>query len=141
MAYQPIPAEMFDEALVKKGGFKKTSTSHEVVYEYEHQKHPGLKVRVFSSVSTRGDQARACGQDAIRVTLAYYRNGKSWGLGKATRVNRTGAPEEVLKRTIERAREMYALGNQYVARGTCRRCGSLTWARGACIAETTLGDE
>lgn len=108
------------------GGFK----GKEDVYVFQHRKDPGLEVQVFTSV-TAGGSVRAKGADAIRVCLIYKNKAKQQGteseearqydLGSACRVYRTGEIDNIVERTVERAREMYKAAN-LVER--CQDCSS-----------------
>jgi putative addiction module killer protein len=108
------------------GGFK----GKEDVYVFQHRKDPGLEVQVFTSV-TAGGSVRAKGADAIRVCLVYKNKAKQQGteseearqydLGSACRVYRTGEIDNIVERTVERAREMYKAAN-LVER--CQDCSS-----------------
>ena len=82
----------------------------------------GLFVVVFSSVVN--GSARSKDADAIRVVLeGKKRDGSRRGLRKSKRVFRTGTIDGVIDRTLERAREAYALGLK--ANGErCKSCGA-----------------
>ena len=102
----------------------------EDVYVFQHRKDPGLEVQVFTSVTADGS-VRAKGADAIRVCLIYKNKAKQQGteseearqydLGSACRVHRTGEIDNIVERTVERAREMYMAAN-LVER--CQGCSS-----------------
>jgi hypothetical protein len=63
----------------------------------------GIKVRVYTSVDKRDGLIRACGEDAIRVcTLYRTREGDVRGIGKETRVHRTGDINMIVVRLVER---------------------------------------
>lgn len=106
------------------GSFK----GKEDVYVFQHRKDPGLEVQVFTSV-TSGGSVRAKGADAIRVCLVYKNKikqknpeaeeARQYDLGSACRVYRTGDIDNIVERTVERAREMYKAANE-VER--CPRC-------------------
>lgn len=98
------------------GGFK----GKEQVYVFKHRKDPGLEVQVFTSVLESGS-VRGKGADAIRVCLIYKNKAKQqnpeseearqYDLGSGCRVYRTGDIDDIVTRTVERAREMYKLAN------------------------------
>lgn len=128
-----VPAEKFAEKFTA-AGFKPSASRTEVVYERPHN-DPRYTIKVYTSLSLNAAETRGVGADAIRVCLVFTgKNGKTVGVGKATRVNRTGSVEGVLERTIERAREMWALANESSRTGVCK-CGALKWAdSGRCTA-------
>lgn len=70
---------------------------------------PGMKVQVYTTVIGDNEnvpvEVRASGKDAIRVAAVYVtKDGKTRGLGKETRVNRTGNVEDICERMLERMR-------------------------------------
>lgn len=73
---------------------------------------------------------RANGTDAIRVYLTFEKfkynriQDRTRGLGKATRVNRTGVMNEVLKRLKQRIKTVEAKANK---NKKCSCCGSPTF--------------
>jgi len=82
-----------------------------------------VQVRVYTSVvgGTNGVplQVRAEGKDAIRVCATYETlSGKTRGIVKETRINRTGNIEDIVDRTYTRMRSAYKSAN------TCERCHS-----------------
>jgi hypothetical protein len=100
----------------------------EQVWVFNHRKDPGLEIRVFTSVTPSG-QARETGADAIRVCLSYKNKAKQanpdsteareYDLGGSCRVFRTGNIDDIVERTVDRAREAYIKANE-VAR--CPKC-------------------
>ncbi len=101
----------------KYGGFK----GKEQVYVFKHRKDPGLEVQVFTSVLDSGS-VRGKGADAIRVCLVYKNKAKQenpegaeakqFELGSGCRVYRTGDIDDIVSRTVDRAREMYVEANK-----------------------------
>ena len=85
-----------------------------------------MQVRVYTTV-IGGDndvpfQVRAEGKDAIRVCATYTtRDGKSRGLAKETRVNRTGNIDDIVDRMYQRMRSAYKTGTDGKR---CRDCGA-----------------
>lgn len=133
MAYIEVPAESLKGMLAAKG-FTEMVVNKEVVYERANHIDPNLKVRVYTSLAVGEEKARKCGGDAIRCCLVFNRFGKTWGIAKAKRVYRSGKLEDVLDRTLERAREMYALANQFASH-KCS-CGAPRWLdSGRCVAK------
>tara|TARA_A100001011_G_C14276819_1_gene829660 strand:- start:1362 stop:1919 length:558 start_codon:yes stop_codon:yes gene_type:complete len=73
---------------------------------------PGMKVQVYTTVIGDGKnvpiEVRASGKDAIRVCAVYVtKDGMTRGLGKETRVNRTGNIEDIIDRMVERMRKAW----------------------------------
>lgn len=108
--YVEVDRSAFISALEEKGFTRDSLAKGEVVYTRQHHADPTMQVKIFTSLPNRSGDARACGQDAIRVLLIFTnpKSGKSGCLFKAARVYRTGTQEKVIERTIERAREAYA---------------------------------
>ena len=106
------------------GGFK----GKEEVWVFQHRKDPGLEVQVFTSI-TSGGEVRSKGADAIRVCLIVKNkakladpkspDAKQYDLGSECRVYRTGDIDNIVERTVERARDAYKKANE-VER--CRDC-------------------
>ena len=66
--------------------------------------------------------ARNRGRDAIRVATVYKTAGGSKrGLNKQRRVNRTGTVEDIIERTVQRARDAWRLGTNP---SRCKDCGA-----------------
>jgi hypothetical protein len=73
---------------------------------------------VYSSIQRGAEEARGCGEDAIRVVALFADARHQWPartipIFKATRVHRTGSVEAVLERMVDRAREAYAACNRH----------------------------
>lgn len=108
-----------------QGGYK----GKEQVYVFKHRRDPGLEVQVFTSV-VAGGEARAKGADAIRVCLVYKNKAKQqdpeseesrqYDIGQGCRVYRTGDIDDIIERTVERAREMYTLANKVERCAACQ---------------------
>ena len=91
---------------------------------YVRQVKPSIYVAVYTSCSGhRGIiSARNKGKDAIRVSTVYKtKDGSSRGLGKQRRVHRTGKIDDIIERTVERAREAWKIGR---SPKTCKECGA-----------------
>ena len=93
----------------------------ERVYARNVTKDGKIQVRVYTSVigGYNGSdlQVRAEGKDAIRVCATYMtRDGKTRGLVKETRINRTGNIDDIVDRAYQRMRSAYKSAN------TCERC-------------------
>jgi uncharacterized protein YjeT (DUF2065 family) len=108
------------------GGWK----GKEEVWVFQHRKDPGLEVQVFTSI-TSGGSVRSKGADAIRVCLVVKNkakladpnspDAKQYDLGSECRVHRTGDIDDIVDRTVERARDAYRRANE-VER--CSRCSA-----------------
>ena len=106
------------------GGWK----GKEEVWVFQHRKDPGLEVQVFTSI-TQGGSVRSKGADAIRVCLIYKNKAKQTGtenpearqydLGSECRVHRTGDIDDIVERTVERARDAYKRANEVERCGKC----------------------
>jgi hypothetical protein len=73
---------------------------------------PGMKVQVYTTVIGDGEnvpiEVRASGKDAIRVCAVYVtKDGKTRGLSKETRINRTGNVEDICERMLTRMRKAW----------------------------------
>tara|TARA_Y100001970_G_scaffold288959_1_gene417855 strand:+ start:705 stop:1253 length:549 start_codon:yes stop_codon:yes gene_type:complete len=98
----------------------------ERIYARHEGLPPGMKVQVFTTVIGDGDnvpiEVRASGKDAIRVCAVYVtKDGKTRGLGKETRVNRTGNIEDIVERMLERMRKAWMTCKTV---NRCRDCNS-----------------
>ena len=123
MAYNPVPSEIIHSTL-KVAGFVEGVAYKEVVFDRPCHNLPSLIIRVYTSASVGSSKVKGCGKDAIRVVLLYKDpQGKTHGVKKATKVLRTGTTEDILKRMLDRAREMYAFANWMHAAGPCK-CGA-----------------
>jgi hypothetical protein len=109
--YVEVPAEAMFAFLQSKGFSRREDRSSEIVYERAHAHDSRFKVLVYTSISKYASRARSLGGDAIRVVAIFEDSTRSYGIAKMPRVFRTGSVEKVLERTIERAREAYAVCN------------------------------
>jgi hypothetical protein len=118
-----VPAAAIRERLAAAGFGLITAASGEEIYSRSHDRNSRYAVKVYSSIQRGADEARGCGEDAIRVVAIHYSgsvgpNGE-WlydtarAICEATRVLRTGTVDGVLDRMIERAREAYAACNKH----------------------------
>ena len=117
-------------------GFVPGVANREVVYDWAHPVKPEFKVRVYTSLSIGATECREAGADAIRVCAVYVApSGKTFGVGKTTRVNRTGYPAAVLSRMLCRIGDVRLLLEGYVKVEPCK-CGSPRWPdSGNCMAK------
>ncbi len=115
MSYIEIPAEKITSLLESKG-FTKGIMGQEITYTIAHKREPKLKITIYTSLSVSGISARECGKDAIRVSATLVTEAKTYGIIKAKRVYRTGTVEGVLDRMLERAREVYSEGTEWLNR-------------------------
>ena len=111
-----IDRNQFCTVLEDKGFVQDADAYGELVYIRQHHLDPTMFVKIYTSMPLWAGDTRPCGEDAIRVMLIFKneRTGRSGCLHKTTRVNRTGTANGVIDRTLERAREAYAAGNDRV---------------------------
>jgi hypothetical protein len=115
--YVEVSREAFCKALEAKGFTQdQKALGNEIVYVRQHHFDKTMFVKIYTSLPKNRDEARGCGDDAIRVVLIFDNptTGKSGGLYKAPRVYRTGSEERVIARTLERARNAYQNANDRV---------------------------
>lgn len=101
-------------AFFNEKGFASFVQGNELVFYREHDREPGLRVKVYSSLTPMASRARGCGQDAIRVVAVYEKGDANFAIYKSPRVYRTGSTEAVLERTLARMREGYARCNEWL---------------------------
>jgi len=116
--FVPVPAAAIRSRLAGAGFLLVPGTRGEEVYERPHDRDARYVVRVYSSIQRGEEEARDCGEDAIRVVALfvdgkYYSPPRTVPIFKATRVHRTGTVDGVLDRLIERAREAYKACNEH----------------------------
>ncbi len=103
---------------------------------------PGMKVQVYTTVIGDNEnvpvEVRASGKDAIRVAAVYVtKDGKTRGLGKETRVNRTGNINDICERMLERMRKAWMTcktptrckcgAPKFVTKNNKLACAELCW--------------
>jgi hypothetical protein len=121
-----VPASAIRERLAAAGFRLLPATGGEEVYERAHNRDTRYTVKVYSSIRRGAEEARDCGEDAIRVVALVTDSRFHWPprvtpIFKATRVHRTGTVEKVLDRMIERAREAYAACNSHRGGGAAQK--------------------
>ncbi len=116
--YVEVPsAALF--ARLEEAGFTRGIMGREVTYTRAHAKDARLSVVVYTSAAEGAQDARGCGEDAIRVVAAFTwlhrasNEQRRKNLFKA-KVLRVTSIEGVLQRTIEKAREAYAACNEFL---------------------------
>lgn len=115
-------------------GFTRSVRRSEVTYERAHS-NPKFRIVVYTSLTEGQNVTRAKGSDAIRAALVMDHNGKTRGVTKTQRVNRTGTPDAVLDRALSRARDLWYETNEMIKRGLCGNCGAPRYAdSGRCAA-------
>jgi len=127
--YVEVPAEAIF-AKLSGMGFEQDVFGGEIVFKLTHKKCKHVTLTVYTSLPARGGDARACGEDAIRVTAVFQRQSPGRDrpftrvMFKSPRVYRTGSVEGVLQRMHERAREAYAAVNEQLKdqQKTCFEC-------------------
>ena len=86
--YTPVTlAEINDFLKAEKGWVEANVSAREHVRDFPLKRHPGVVIRVYTSIHKDNGIARKKGQDAIRVCAVDTVKGK--GLVKSSRVNRT----------------------------------------------------
>lgn len=123
-SYVEIPRAVFVDFL-KIMGFEQEPVGGEVVYSRRHAKHPGMLVKVYTSIAEQGDTARAKGADAIRIValLTWTRKGETNLRRKVlfqARILRVNSVEKVLERVRDKAREAYAACNEFLKNSATR---------------------
>ena len=115
--YVEVDRETFISALEAAGFTPDPETTvGELVYVRQHKVDTTMFIKIFTSLPRNGGDVRAKGQDAIRVLLMFKnpRSGKSGCLQKMGAVYRTGTEHGVIERTIQRARDAYAIANERI---------------------------
>jgi len=115
LTYYQISNEEMSGFLAPKGFYKiQIPGTYEDVYAYDVKSKPGLQIRVYSSISSRGE-ARKVGADAIRVILFAANYSKP--VGSEARVYRTTGWEKNLGTRLRQTME------QVIALPICE-CGA-----------------
>lgn len=116
--YVDVPsAALF--ARLEAAGFTRGRIGREVTYTRKHARDERLSVVVYTSAAEGAQDARGCGEDAIRVVAAFTwihrptNEQRRKNLFKA-KVLRVTSVEGVLERTINAAREAYAACNEFI---------------------------
>ena len=118
-----VPADVLRQRLTAAGFRLVPEARGEEVYERAHDRDARYTVKVYSSIQRGAEEARGCGEDAIRVVALFMENYRfHWParvrpIFKAPRVHRTGSVEAVLERMIERARDAYAACSRHRSGG------------------------
>jgi hypothetical protein len=96
----------FNEGKLRKDTSEEFASTYEEVW-YFQTSNPQVRVLVYSTIVE--GSVRAVGTDALRVCAVYRskKDGREYGIVKATRVNRTGTVEAIVMRTKERIREVF----------------------------------
>ena len=119
-----VPASLIHDALIK-AGFSKGLEGHEEVWSRTHAKNADYVIKVYTSLTDDASSARGCGEDAIRVVALredpYRWPARFYPIHKGARVYRTGSPEKVVERMMDRAREAYATINESIKKA--HACG------------------
>jgi len=111
--YVTVPAQTIEDFLSSKG-FSRTVQYKEVVYVRASQRNPDVKIKVYTSIRVGRSSARARGKDSVKVCAVFDNGRKSFGVGKFPRVHRTGSPEAVLERVLERIMQAAARANEWI---------------------------
>lgn len=119
--YVEVPSAVLF-ARLEAAGFTRGVIGREVTYTRKHDRDPRLSVVVYTSAADGAQDARGCGEDAIRVVSAFAWVHRATGelrrknLFKA-RVYRVTSIEGVLDRTIAAARLAYVACNTFIKEG------------------------
>jgi hypothetical protein len=85
-------------------------------------KDTGIRVLVYTSIPKGRRKVRDYARDAIRVCAVYTtREGQTRPIGRAKRVNRVGAPQDIAERLRGRMREVWG---KVLQREVCSKCGA-----------------
>jgi hypothetical protein len=118
--YVAVPSEDIIHFLQAKGFTPVDLTGpsgrplNEVVYERAHKDNSAVKVRVYTSIAKGHTVARRRAKDSIKVCTVVVGRNRTFGVGKFPRVHRTGSPEKVLSRMLQRMRAAYARGTEWL---------------------------
>lgn len=107
------------EAFLIGCGFSRRVKGSEIVYVKANHHHPDVWIKVYTSLRASSAKARAKGEDAIRVAVAYesdipFRGRTSFGIYKATKIIRVGTHDQLLERLYQRMREAYGFSNDWL---------------------------
>lgn len=92
---------------------------------YRRDAGDGVELKVYSSIDWAAGRCRPEGADAIRVCAVYTAtDGKTRGLDKETRVNRTGTVEGIVERMMTRGK---AVWDRAQDAPRCKCCGAPTF--------------
>lgn len=115
--YIEVPADEFISYFEEKN-FQKRMTGKEVVMRFDHKIDPRVKIQIYTSIAVNAQDARGCGEDAIRINAVFetFVKGemKVYPLYKGKRVYRTGSVEKVLSRTRKEALNAYERGTEWL---------------------------
>jgi hypothetical protein len=111
--YVQVPADAIESELQARG-FTRSVQREEVVYSRCHEKNPDVVIKVYTSIRVGRSAVRACGKDSIKACTVFDNGRKSFGIGKFSPIFRVGSVEAVLERMLERARQAYARGSEWI---------------------------
>jgi len=134
--------EVLDTAGFTERQRSATAPAGEKIYERTEGLPPGMKILVYTTV-VGGEMgfpyiARESGKDAIRVAAVYLtKDGKTRGLSKETRTNRTGNIEDIADRMLQRMRSAWTTCTEaercqcgapkFITKKGNRACAELCW--------------
>ncbi len=116
--YVEVPsAALF--ARLEAAGFTRGVSGREVTYTRAHLKDARLFVVVYTSAAEGAQEARDCGEDAIRVVALFSWLHRASGEQRrkhlaSFKVLRVTSVEGVLERTIDAARKAYGACNDFI---------------------------
>lgn len=117
--YVDVPAQDIED-FCKSKGFSRSTQRNEVVYSRRSRINPNVQIKVYTSIRIGRTQARANGKDSIKVCVVFDNGRKSFGIGKFPRIHRTGSPEAVLDRVLERLKLAAARATEWIAQNPDR---------------------
>lgn len=117
--YHEVPADVIEGWLAGRS-FRRTVQRNEVVYVRESRRDPGVKMKVYTSVSDGAAGVRRSGSDAIRVVVVFDDGRRSFGIGKFRPVFRVTSDASVLSRLEARLKEAAARANEWLDRNPPR---------------------
>jgi hypothetical protein len=115
MGFVEVPPDAIRSTLSRAGFTLLPDRAGEEVWTRAHDRDARFTVQVYTSIDSAGTRGR--GQDAIRVVALLTTPTKTYPLYKGRRVHRTGSPEKVCARMLERAREAYGEINRRLREG------------------------
>jgi hypothetical protein len=113
MAYVPVPADAITNWL-EAHSFIQSQCGSEVMYFRPSSRNPSVRIKVYTSIRKGKAKVRGRGYDAIRVTVAYEGNGKSFGIWKGRKILRVTSTSGVLSRIHRRICEAACAGNRWI---------------------------
>ena len=112
--YIEVNSKEFKTFLQSKGFSRDAMSGKEIVYSRLHDKEPKLIIKIYTSIASDANAARACGKDAIRVVAIFQGKEKTYPIYKGARIYRVGSQAGVQERVLDRARDAYKRCNEWL---------------------------